>query len=156
AVLSQPALLVSLHKERSELEPIAQLFIQYRRVIEEIAQARVMTEDLYLDPEMRHLAEEELQTLEHQREAMEAEVIDLLCPADEGDNKNSFIEIRAGTGGSEAALFAGDLLRMYTKFAENKGLHAELVELHETGLGGIKEAILLIEGKGAYGFFKYE
>lgn len=156
AVLSQPALLVSLHKERSELEPIAQLFVQYRRVIEEIAQARVMTEDLYLDPEMRHLAEEELQNLEHQREAMESEVIELLCPADEGDNKNSFIEIRAGTGGSEAALFAGDLLRMYTKFAENKGLHTELVELHETGLGGIKEAILLIEGKGAYGFFKYE
>ena len=73
AVLSQPALLVSLHKERSELEPIAQLFIQYRRVIEEIAQARVMTEDLYLDPEMRHLAEEELQTLEHQREAYVAQ-----------------------------------------------------------------------------------
>jgi peptide chain release factor 1 len=156
AVLSQPTLLVSLHKERSELEPVAQLFSRYRRIIDEISQARVMAEDLRSDPDMRHLAEEELQSLENQRDALEAEVIELLCPADEGDNKNSFIEIRAGTGGSEAALFAGDLLRMYTKFAEIKGLRAELVELHETGLGGIKEAILLIEGKGAFGFFKYE
>jgi peptide chain release factor 1 len=97
-----------------------------------------------------------LQSLEDQREALEAHVIELLCPADEGDNKNSFIEIRAGTGGSEAALFAGDLLRMYTKFAETKGLRVELVEMHETGLGGIKEAVLLVEGKGAFGFFKYE
>ena len=156
AVLSQPTLLVSLTKERSELEPIAQLFGEYRRVVEEISQARLMVEDAQLEPDMRRLAGEELQSLENQREAMEAQVIDLLCPADEGDNKNSFIEIRAGTGGSEAALFAGDLLRMYTKFAESKGLRVELVELHETGLGGIKEAVLLVEGKGAFGFFKYE
>jgi peptide chain release factor 1 len=156
AVLSQSTLLVSLNKERSELEPIAQLFGEYRRVVEEISQARLMAEDLQLDPDMRRLAGEELQSLENQREVMEAQVIELLCPADEGDNKNSFIEIRAGTGGSEAALFAGDLLRMYTKFAETKGLRAELVELHETGLGGIKEAVLLVEGKGAFGFFKYE
>ena len=146
AVLSQPTLLVSLTKERSELEPIAQLFGEYRRVVEELSQARLMAEDLQLDPEMRRLV----------GEVMETQVLELLCPADEGDNKNSFIEIRAGTGGSEAALFAGDLLRMYTKFAENKGLRAELIELHETGLGGIKEAVLLVEGKGAFGFFKYE
>ncbi|MEO6203015.1 MAG: peptide chain release factor 1, partial [Nitrospirales bacterium] len=116
----------------------------------------LMTEDLQLDPDMRRLAGEELQSLESQREAMEAQVIELLCPADEGDNKNSFIEIRAGTGGSEAALFAGDLLRMYTKFAETKGLRVELMEFQETGLGGIKEAVLLVEGKGAFGNFKYE
>lgn len=156
AVLAQPALLVSLNKERSELEPIALLFGEYRRIVEEISQASLMAEDLQLDPDMRRLAGEELQTLESQREAMETQAIELLCPADEGDNKNSFIEIRAGTGGSEAALFAGDLLRMYTKFAESKGLRVELVELHETGLGGIKEAVLLVEGKGAFGFFKYE
>lgn len=156
AVLSQSTLLVALNKERAELEPIAQLFAGYRRVVEEIAQARLMTEDLQLDPDMRRLAGEELQSLESQREAMEAQVIELLCPADEGDNKNSFIEIRAGTGGSEAALFAGDLLRMYTKFAEAKALRVELMEFQETGLGGIKEAVLLVEGKGAFGHFKYE
>lgn len=156
AILSQSTLLVALNKERAELEPIAQLFGGYRRVVEEIAQARLMTEDLQLDPDMRRLAGEELQSLESQREAMEAQVIELLCPADEGDNKNSFIEIRAGTGGSEAALFAGDLLRMYTKFAEAKGLRVELMEFQETGLGGIKEAVLLVEGKGAFGNFKYE
>lgn len=156
AVLSQPVLLIALTKERSELEPIAQLFAGYRRVLEEIAQARLMAEDLQLDPDMRRLAGEECQTLESQRETMEAQVIELLCPADEGDNKNSFIEIRAGTGGSEAALFAGDLLRMYTKFAETKGLRVELMEFQETGLGGIKEAVLLVEGKGAFGNFKYE
>ena len=156
AILSQPTLLVALNKERSELEPIAQLFGEYRRVVEEIAQTRLMTEDLQLDPDMRRLAGEEWQSLESQRETMEAQVIELLCPADEGDNKNSFIEIRAGTGGSEAALFAGDLLRMYTKFAETKGLRVELMEFQETGLGGIKEAVLLVEGKGAFGNFKYE
>ncbi len=156
AVLAQPSLLVSLNKERAELEPIAQLFGEYRRILEEIDQTKPMIEDGQLDPDMRKLAGEEYHSLESQREALEAQVVELLCPEDEGNNKNSFIEIRAGTGGSEAALFAGDLLRMYIKFAEAKGLRAELVESHETGIGGIKEAVLLVEGKGAYGLFQFE
>lgn len=156
AVLAQSALLVSLNKERAELEPIALLFSEYRRVLAEISESQVMTEDQQLDPDMRRMASEELESLESRRDALEAQVIELLCPEDEGNNKNSFIEIRAGTGGSEAALFAGDLLRMYLKFAESKRLRSELVESHETGIGGIKEAVLLVEGKGAYGFFKYE
>jgi peptide chain release factor 1 len=156
AVLSQPSLLVSLTKERAELEPIAQLFAEHRRIGQEIVQARQMMEDQYSDSELRSLAGEELASLECRRDALELQAVELLCPEDEGDNKNTFIEIRAGTGGSEAALFAGDLLRMYTKFAEAKGLRAELIESHETGIGGIKEAVLLVEGKGAYGFFKYE
>lgn len=156
AVLAQSALLVSLNKERAELEPIALLFSEYRRVLAEISESQTMTEDQQLDPDMRRMASEELQALESRRDALEAQVIELLCPEDEGNNKNSFIEIRAGTGGSEAALFAGDLLRMYLKFAEIKRLRSELVESHETGIGGIKEAVLLVEGKGAYGFFKYE
>ena len=156
AVLAQPSLLVSLHKERAELEPIAHMFGEHRQVLEEIAQAQMMAEDQQLDVEMRRLASEELESLESRRDVLEAQVVELLCPEDEGNNKNSFIEIRAGTGGSEAALFAGDLLRMYTKFAEEKGLRSELIESHETGIGGIKEAILLVEGKGAFGFFKYE
>jgi peptide chain release factor 1 len=132
------------------------MFGEHRRVLEEIVQAQLMAEDQQLDPDMRRLAGEELEGLESRRATLEAEVVELLCPEDEGDNKNSFIEIRAGTGGSEAALFAGDLLRMYIKFAEAKGLRTELIESHETGIGGIKEAVLLVEGKGAFGFFKYE
>ena len=156
AVLSQSTLLVSLNKERAEIEPIAHMFGEYRRVLEEISQSQMLAEDQELDAEMRRMASEELESLESRREILESQVVELLCPEDEGNNKNSFIEIRAGTGGSEAALFAGDLLRMYIKFAESKGLRSELIESHETGIGGIKEAVLLVEGKGAFGFFKYE
>ena len=126
AVLANSSLLVSLTKERAELEPIAQMFGEYRRVLEEISQSQVMAEDQELDAEMRRLASEELGSLEIQRDGLEAKVLELLCPEDEGNNKNSFIEIRAGTGGSEAGLFAGDLLRMYIRFAEAKGLRTEL------------------------------
>ncbi len=156
AVLAQSSLLVSLNKERAELEPIAHMFGEHRQVLEEIAQAQMMAEDQQLDAEMRRLVSEELENLDSRRETLEAQVVELLCPEDEGNNKNSFIEIRAGTGGSEAALFAGDLLRMYVKYAEAKGLRSELIEFHETGIGGMKEAVLLVEGKGAFGFFKYE
>lgn len=155
-VLSQSALLVSLNKERAELEPIASMFGEYRQVLEELSQSQLMAEDHELDAEMRRLASEEFESLKARREVLEAQVVELLCPEDEGNNKNSFIEIRAGTGGSEAALFAGDLLRMYLKFAESKGLRSELIESSETGIGGIKEAVVLVEGKGAFGFFKYE
>ncbi len=156
AVLSQSTLLVSLNKERAEIEPIAQMFGEYQRVLEEMSESRVMAEDQALDAEMRRLANEELDSLKSRRDDLEVQVIELLCPEDEGNNKNSFIEIRAGTGGSEAALFAGDLLRMYIRFAEEKRLRTELMESHETGIGGIKEAVLLVEGKGAFGFFRYE
>jgi len=156
AVLAQSSLLVSLHKERAELEPIAHMFGEHRDVLEEIDQAKEMVGDQQLDADIRRLASEELESLDSRRETLEAQVVELLCPEDEGNNKNSFIEIRAGTGGSEAALFAGDLLRMYLKYAESKGLRSELIESHETGIGGIKDAVLLVEGKGAFGFFKYE
>lgn len=152
AVLAQSSLLVSLNKERAELEPIATMFGEYRRVLEEISESQVMTDDPELDPDMRRMASEELVSLEARRQTLEAQVVELLCPEDEGNNKNSFIEIRAGTGGGEAALFAGDLLRMYLKFAESKGLRTELIESHETGIGGIKEAVLLVEGKGLLDF----
>ncbi len=156
AVLSQSTLLVSLNKERAELEPIAHMFGEYRRVLEELSESKMMAEDQELDAEMRRLAHDELGSLKCRRDDLEVRVIELLCPEDEGNNKNSFIEIRAGTGGSEAALFAGDLLRMYIRFADEKQLRTELMESHETGIGGIKEAVLLVEGKGAFGFFRYE
>ena len=156
AVLAQSSLLVSLHKERAELEPIAHMFGEHRHVLDEIIQAREMADNQELDAEMRRLASEELESLDSRRETLESQVVELLCPEDEGNNKNSFIEIRAGTGGSEASLFASDLLRMYLKYAESKGLRCELMESHETGIGGIKDAVVLVEGKGAFGFFKYE
>ena len=156
AILSQPSLLVSLTKERAEIEETAKLFLSYRDLLKEIAGTERMLEDVGLDAELRSLAEEELRTLRVQQEEMERNALHLMHPQDEGDNKNTFIEIRAGTGGHEAALFAGELVRMYVKFAEEKGLHAEMVESHETGLGGYKEVVLLVEGKGAYGFYKHE
>ncbi|RMH37073.1 MAG: peptide chain release factor 1 [Nitrospirae bacterium] len=155
-VLSQPSLLVSLTKERTELEPLAKRYHEYRALQEELAKTRRMAEDTSLDPELRQLAEEEVATLEQRCRTLEAEAKELLHPTEATDDRNTFIEIRAGAGGSEAALFAGDLLRMYIKYAERKGLHVEMVDAHETGLGGYKEVILLVEGKGAYGSFKHE
>ena len=155
-ILSQPSLLVSLNKERAEIEAVAGLFLTYQSVLQEISNTQRMLADSSTEADLQAMAEEELGSLQIRREELEGQAQELLRPQDAGADKNTFIEIRAGAGGSEAALFAGELLRMYTKFAEEKGLHAELVESHETGIGGYKDASLLIEGKGAYGFFKYE
>ncbi len=156
AILSQPSLLVTLNKERAEIEVAAGLFSTYQSVLEEIANTQRMLEDSAIEPEMKALAEEELNALHVRRDELEHQAQELMRPQDAEANKNTFIEIRAGAGGSEAALFAGELLRMYTKFAEEKGLQAELVESHETEIGGYKDASLLVEGKGAYGYFRYE
>ncbi len=156
AVLNQPTLLVSLNKERAEIEEVAGLFHTYQSVLEEMASTQRMLEDAELEAELSSLAQEELLALQSRREELEGQAQELMRPKDTGDDKNTFIEIRAGAGGSEAALFAGELLRMYVKFAEQKGLHAELVESHETEIGGYKDASLLVEGRGAYGNFKHE
>ena len=156
AVLSQPSLLVSLNKEHAEIEEVARLFSSYQNLIQEITTTERMLEDDHLDSELRRLAEDEIKDLRDRKDQAEARALELLHPKNAEDDKNTFIEIRAGTGGSEAALFAGELLRMYVKFAEEKTLHVEMVDAHETGLGGYKEAVFLVEGKGAYGYFKNE
>ena len=156
SVISQPALLVKLTKERNELEPVATLFHSYQDCLKQHDEAAQLSADSSAGDDLRAMAGEELQTLERQREELEAQAKELLTPKDPRDEKNLFLEIRAGTGGDEAALFAGDLFRMYSKYAERKGLRVELVEASETGIGGYKEVIALIEGKGAYGHFKYE
>ncbi|MCA9472587.1 MAG: peptide chain release factor 1 [Nitrospirales bacterium] len=156
SILAQPPLLVSLNKERAEIEEPARLYQAYQVLLDEITNTQHMLEETSLDRELRELAQEELQMLHRRRDELEMQAQELLRPRDAGADRNTFIEIRAGAGGSEAALWAGELLRMYTRFAEEKGLHAELVEAHETGIGGYKDASLLIEGKGAYGFFKHE
>lgn len=156
SVISQPALLVKLTKERNELEPVATLFHSYQDCLKQHDEAAQLSADSSAGDDLRAMAGEELQTLERQREELETQAKELLTPKDPRDEKNLFLEIRAGTGGDEAALFAGDLFRMYSKYAERKGLRVELVEASETGIGGYKEVIALIEGKGAYGHFKYE
>jgi peptide chain release factor 1 len=141
-------------KALSDIEPLVQKFREYKEVAQEIAQ----TEELMkgTDPEMRDLAEEELSGLGARRGRLEGELKFLLLPKDPNDDKNVIVEIRAGTGGEEAALFAGDLYRMYTRYAERQGWKLELMSLSEAGQGGIKEVIVNIEGKGAYSRLKYE
>ncbi|MDE0406115.1 MAG: peptide chain release factor 1 [Nitrospira sp.] len=155
-VLSQPPVVIAYNKERADLEDVSQLFADYRRLLREIANTSRMLDDPQLDPELKALATDELGALQEQRTRVEERALQLLHPRNAEDDKNSFVEIRAGTGGEEAGLFAGELLRMYMRYAENRGLRVQMIDANETGIGGIKEAIFLVEGQGAYGAFRYE
>lgn len=141
-------------KEMGEIEPIVKKYKEYRKAKTELADAREMLEDG--DEEMRELAKLEIGDLEEQIEANEEELKVLLLPKDPNDEKNVILEIRAGTGGEEAALFGADLLRMYTRYAERRHWKTELMDMNETGMGGVKEAVMLIKGKGAYSRLKFE
>jgi len=156
SVLSQPALLHKLNKERMEIEELAQLFDAYHEIRKQESEAEQMRQDPGITPDLQGLAAEEARQLHERRLEMERRAIDLLEPKDPRDEKNTFVEIRAGTGGEEAALFAGDLFRMYAKYAEKKRLRVEVMDAHETGIGGYKDVVMLVEGKGAYGLFRYE
>jgi peptide chain release factor 1 len=139
-------------KELSDLNEIVQPFRKYKKLQADLTQSRA----LLADPEMAELAQNEIKNLEAELKVLEAKMETLLLPKDHLDEKNIIIEIRAGTGGEEAALFAGDLLRMYLRYAERHGLKTEMIESNPTGLGGYKEAILSVIGKGAYSKLKYE
>jgi peptide chain release factor 1 len=141
-------------KALSEIEPLVEKFREFKGVLTQIAQAQELAEGA--DADMRELALEELHELEARRDSLEAEIKVLLLPKDPNDEKNVMLEIRAGTGGEEAALFAGELLRMYTRFAEGKGWRVEMLSMSDAGAGGIKEAIAMIEGKRVYSQLKYE
>ena len=141
-------------KEMGEMEPIVNKYKEYRKAKTDLADAKEMLEDG--DDEMRELAKMEISELEDKIEEQEAELKILLLPKDPNDEKNVILEIRAGTGGEEAALFGSDLLRMYTRYAERNRWKTEMMEINDTGLGGIKEAVILIKGKGAYSRLKYE
>jgi peptide chain release factor 1 len=141
-------------KALSEIEPIVEKFREFKGVLTHVAQAQELAEGG--DADMRELAVEELRGLEVRRDALETEIKLLLLPKDPNDEKNVMLEIRAGTGGDEAALFAGELLRMYTRFAESRGWRVEMLSMSETGGGGIKEAIAMIEGRRVYSQLKYE
>ncbi len=143
-------------KELGELEPIVKKYEEYQKVKENIKENKELLSESGLDDELKELAKAELAELEPQIEPLESELKVLLLPKDPNDEKNVILEVRAGTGGDEAALFGADLLRMYTRYAERAGWKTELMELNETGIGGVKEAVMLIKGKGAYSRLKYE
>jgi peptide chain release factor 1 len=141
-------------KTLSELEPLVEKFRQYKAVEQDIAGAEELAKGS--DADMKALAEEELKSLAVRKEALLQDLKVLLIPKDPNDEKNVILEIRAGTGGDEAALFAGDLFRMYTRYAERQRWKLDVMSTSDSGAGGLKEAIISIEGKGVYSRLKYE
>lgn len=143
-----------LGREFAQLEPIAKCFMQFKINDDAILNAKAMLEEA--DAEMRSLAQEEINELNNQQEELELELKSLLLPKDPNDEHNVFLEIRAGTGGHEAALFSGDLFRMYSRFAETQRWKVSIISEHEGEQGGYKEIISRIEGHGAYSQLKFE
>jgi peptide chain release factor 1 len=146
---------VKLLKQRRELEPIVEKYREYERLRRELEDARALLAE-EADGELRELARAEVHALEEKLHRCEHELKLLLLPKDPNDDRNVVLEIRAGTGGAEATLFAADLLRMYARYAERQGWRVQMLDVSESDIGGIKEAILLIEGRGAYSRLKFE
>lgn len=141
-------------REHAGLSKIVSVFREYRQIAEQLEESMNLLKDG--DPEIKELARDEIETLGHQKENLEKEIRKLLIPKDANDDKNIILEIRAGTGGEEAALFVNDLFRMYSRYAENKNWKVEVLTHHPTGVGGLKEIIAMIQGRGAYSCLKYE
>ena len=149
---NDPELVAKLNKEQAELQPLVEVFRTYRRTLDAKAQA----EEMMADPELKELAQEEYQQALDDLPRLEKELQILLLPRDPNDGKNVIVEIRAGVGGEEAALFAHSLFRMYSMYAESKRWHTEVDSASETELGGVKEIVFTIEGDGAWFRFKFE
>lgn len=155
AVIADRQRYVKLTKEYRDLEKLTQATSSYRKALDSISEARaILAEEA--DEEMRELAKEDLEEAQAALPRMEEEIKLLLIPADPDDSKNCIVEIRGGTGGDEAALFAGDLFRMYQKFAEKKGWQLAVSSMSEGAVGGFKEIIFTLTGEGVYGVMKYE
>ncbi len=154
-VINRRAEFMKLSREHSELEPLVEAWGHYDKLRKDLAAAKQMV-DAETDPELRELAREEARELEAKREASEQAIKILLLPKNPDDAKNTIIEIRAGTGGDEAALFAGDLYRMYTRYAERMGWKMEVMSLSEGQSGGFKEVIVLVDGKDVFSRLKFE
>lgn len=152
AVYSDREALTKLSREQKELTPVVEVYRALVACDDTIEQAMEMLSD----SELRELAQEELQEAKSRREKLLEEVKILLLPRDPNDNKNVVLEIRAGIGGEEGALFAADLLRMYTMYAERRGFSMDIVSINETELGGVKEVVATVEGAGAYSRLKFE
>jgi peptide chain release factor 1 len=151
---SDPAEYRKQSKALSDIEPTVERYREYKTVVHDIEQTQELASAG--DPDMRELAQEELKGLLARRETLVTDLKRLLVPKDPNDEKNVVLEIRAGTGGDEAALFAGELFRMYAKYAERQGWKLEMMSSSDTGVGGLKEAIATIEGRGVYSKLKYE
>jgi peptide chain release factor 1 len=145
---------IELSKERAELEPLVTKAREYQETLQRIDETQSLLQAD--DEEMRSLAEMELEELQSNRVTLEERLKSMLVPKDPRDQRNVIMEIRAGTGGDEAGLFAAELYRMYSRYAERQGWKTEIISLHETGIGGIKEANFIIKGKGAFSRLKYE
>lgn len=154
-ILADHVKLTELAQERAEIEPLVNAYRQHQQIAQEIEEAQELSE-LEDDPDMIALAAEEVSKLSKKQEELEARMLKLLIPKDPRDDKNVFIEIRAGTGGDEAAIFAADLLRMYTRYAESRNWKTQIVDENQIGVGGYKEVILSVKGKGAWSRFKFE
>jgi len=141
-----------LSREHSDLSPLVDVYRRYRKVIEQIEENKEMLDD----PEMKAMAEEELTSLSEEKESLDGEIRLLLLPKDPNDSRNVILEIRAGTGGDESALFSGDLFRMYSRFAEKNRWKVEMLSCSESERGGYKEVIASIEGQDVYAKLKYE
>jgi len=152
--LANPKEMQRLGRERAELSRLVETYQAYKKVEGGIQESQELLQES--DEEMRELAKVELQTLRDRQASLEEELKLLLVPKDPRDEKNIFLEIRAGTGGEEAALFAANLFRMYSKFAEKKRWRVEVMSENPTGLGGLKEIIALVEGRGVYSVLKHE
>jgi peptide chain release factor 1 len=158
ALLSDPAVISNqpefrrYSREHADLSDLVAAHRRYKKVLAEIAGNR----DLLADPDMKEMAEEELRSLEEEQSRLAAEIRLLLLPKDPNDSKNVILEIRAGTGGDESALFAGDLFRMYSRFAEASRWRVEVISASESERGGYKEVVASVEGEGVYAKLKYE
>jgi len=155
AVIADMKKFVQLNKDYKELEPIAEAYDVYKNILDNIDSSREIIKH-EKDEEFKEMAREELNDLLEQQEKLEEEIKTMLIPKDPQDSKNAILEIRAGTGGDEASIFAGDLLRMYQKYCETKGWKFEIVDMTEGTVGGFKEVIVNVSGKDVYGTLKYE
>ena len=141
-------------REHAELNKLVTVYRQYKQMLHDLDESHDLLKDA--DPDIKDLARDEIATLNRKKENLETELKKLLVPKDPNDEKNVIVEIRAGTGGEEAGLFAGDLYRMYSRYAESRNWIIDVITHHSTGVGGFKEIIAMIQGKGAYSVFKYE
>ena len=154
-VMSDVKRFVKLNKDYRELEPVVNAYKEYKNILGNIENAKEVL-DTEKDPEFREMAKEELEELIPKKEKLEEDIRILLIPKDPQDEKNAIVEIRAGTGGDEASIFAGDLFRMYQKFCESKKWQVDIVSISEGTSGGFKEIVFNVTGNGAYGTMKFE
>lgn len=154
-IVNDPKKLREYSKEQADLQETVEVYREYKAARSEYKEAKAMLEEK-LDPEMRELVKEEISALEDKIEKLEERLKILLLPKDPNDEKNVIMEIRGAAGGEEAALFAADLFRMYSKYAESQNWKIEVIDSHATGVGGFKEIIFMIQGRGAYSKLKFE